>query len=388
MATTTNHKMTQTQKLLGILTTGHLVNDFYSITLPFLLPTLIVAFELSFFKAGLLAIATSLLSGFLQPVVGYLADRYGRRKLIMLLGFCAFSLGLIIASFSISYPMLLVAFVIFGLGQATFHAQSTNLITRAFPESRGRAMGIHGIGGSLGNFSAPIIITFLMTALSWRYATGLLALPALLVIIFLGMMLSDSPKAQTMATGRPTISAKLLILALNYGLIYMVYSGFLTFLPTFLVENGSSLRQAGFIASFMLFVGFLAQPAGGVIYDKLGGRFLFATSSILAGVALSLFTLETNIPPIVLIVIIGAAATATFPVALAMGSHLAQGESVGMSVGLVFGASGVLSSFSPALTGYAADSFGLQMSFRLLVVLAVCSLVVSFFLPAKSPKES
>ncbi len=387
MTAIASQKTIHAQKLLGVLTTGHLVNDFYVVTLPFLLPTLIVAFDLSFFEAGLLTIATSLLSGLLQPVVGYFADMFAKRKLIILFGFFAFGTGLIIASFSVSYPMLLIAFFIFGLGQATFHAQSTNFITRAFPHSRGRAMGLHGIGGSIGNFSAPIITTFLITALGWRYATSLLAIPGLLVIVFLGYMLSEPPKAPTMAKGTPVISAKLLLLALNFGLILMVYIGFLTFLPTFLVENGSTLAQAGVIAAFMLFVGFLAQPTGGFIYDKLGGQFLFAASSLLVGVGLLLFTVESNVPSIIFIVIIGAAATATFPVALAMGSEIARGESVGVNVGFVFGVSGVLASFAPALTGYAADAFDLQTSFRLLVVLAVLSLGVSFFLPGRRPES-
>ncbi|UCD41329.1 MAG: MFS transporter [Chloroflexota bacterium] len=383
MITIVRKKITQTQKLLGALTAGHLVNDFYSSTLPFLLPALIVAFNLSFFEAGLLTIATSLLSGFLQPVVGYFADIYARRKMTILLGFSAFSLGLILASSSVSYPMLLAALFVFGLGQATFHAQSTNLITRAFPRSRGRSMGIHGIGGSIGHFSAPILATLLITALGWRYATSLLVIPGLVIIIFLGYMLSEPPKAQKMAKGTPIISARLLVLTLNIGLIYMAYIGFLAFLPTFLVENGSSLTQAGLITATMFFVGVLAQPAGGFIYDRLGGRLMFASSSLLAGLGLLFFTLESSIHPIIFIIIIGAAVQATYPVSLAMGSELAKGDNVGVSVGFVFGVSGVLAAFAPALTGYAADSFGLLASFRLLVILAVLALAVSFFLPGK-----
>jgi FSR family fosmidomycin resistance protein-like MFS transporter len=331
----------------------------------------------------LLTIATSLLSGFLQPVIGYLADIYARRKTIILLGFFAFSLGLIIASSSVSYAMLLAAFFVFGLGQATFHAQSTNFITKAFPRSRGRSMGIHGIGGSIGHFSAPIIASLLITALSWRYATSLLAIPGLIIIIFLGYMLSEPPKAQKMARGTPIFSARLLVLTLTVGLIYMAYIGFLTFLPTYLVENGSSLSQAGLIAATMFFVGVLAQPAGGFIYDKWGGRLLFASSSLLAGLGLWFFTIESSIPLIIFVIIIGAAVQATYPVSLAMGSEFAKGENVGVSVGFVFGMSGVMASFAPALIGYAADSFGLLASFRLLVILAVLALAVSFFLPAR-----
>lgn len=383
MTAMAKHKITQPQKLLGVLTIGHLVNDFYSKTLPFLLPTLIVAFDLSYFEAGLLGIATSLLSGILEPVVGYLADLFAKRKMIILFGFFAYCLGLIIAGYAISYPILLFAFFVFGLGQSTFHAQSTNLITKEFPSSRGRSLGIHGIGGSIGNFSAPILITFLITAMSWRYATNLLAVPGLLMIIFLGTMISEPPKAQSLSNRTPVISARLLLLTFNFGLISMAFIGFLTFLPTFLVENRSTLEQAGLVAAVMLFVGFFAQPIGGVIYDKLGGRFLFATSSLLAGVGLWLFTVDSIVPSIIFIVIIGFAVQATYPVALAMASEIARGETVGASVGFVFGVSSVMASFSSAVTGYAADLFGLQASFRLLVVLLFLSLGVSFMLPGR-----
>lgn len=384
MTANVNQAIPHTQKkLLGILTTGHLVNDFYNVTLPFLLPTLIVVFDLSFFKAGLLTMITSLFAGLLQPVVGYLADIYAKRKTAILFGFFAFSLGLIIAGFSVSYPALLIAFLVFGLGKATFHAQSTTFITSAYPHSKGRSMGIHGIGGSIGNFSAPIIVTFLITALSWRYTVALLAIPGLLMIVFLGYRLSEPPKIQTATKGAPIISSKLLLLASSFGLLSMTFNGFLTFLPTYLVENGSSLRQAGLISAFMLFVGFLAQPAGGLIYDKLGGRFLFAASSLLTGVGLLFFTTENNMPSIIFIVMIGAAVQAAYPVVLAMGSEIAVRGTVGASVGFLLGVSGVLASFTPALIGYAADSFGLQISFRLLIVLAVLSFSVSLFLPGK-----
>lgn len=383
MTANVNQAIPHTKKLLGVLTTGHLVNDFYNVTLPFLLPTLIVVFDLSFFEAGLLTMITSLFAGLLQPVVGYLADIYAKRKTAILFGFFAFSLGLIIAGFSVSYPALLIAFLVFGLGKATFHAQSTNFITRVYPHSKGRSMGIHGIGGSIGNFSAPIIVTSLITALSWRNTVALLAIPGLLMIVFLGYMLSEPPKIQTAAKGVPIISSKLLLLAASFGLLSMTFNGFLTFLPTYLVENGSSLGQAGLISAFMLFVGFLAQPAGGLIYDKFGGRFLFATSSLLTGVGLLFFTTENNMPSIIFIVMIGAAVQAAYPVVLAMGSEIAVSGTVGASVGFLLGVSGVLASFTPALIGYAADSFGLQISFRLLIILAVLSFSVSFFLPGK-----
>jgi len=382
MSTLALKTTTSPQKLLGVLTTGHLINDFYNVTLPFLLPTLIATFHLNFFQAGILAIATSLFSGLLQPVVGYAADRSGRRKAVILCGFLAFSLGLVAAGFATSYIMLVAAFFIFGLGKSTFHAQSTNFITRAFLTSKGRAMGIHGIGGSIGNFSAPIIVTSLIVAFTWQEALFLMAIPGVVMVIFLGVALPIHSGHQKEKT-RLKIPRKLILLAINFGLILMFYEGFLVFLPTFLMEQGSSLSQAGFITAFMLFVGFLAQPVGGYIYDRLGGRYLFAISSLLAAVSLLLLTSGWDLPAILFIALVGASATATFPVALTMGSEIADGANVGLSVGMVFGVASMLASVTPAMTGYVADLFDMQTAFRLLTVLAVAAFGLSFFMPGK-----
>ena len=381
-------KISRAHKLLGVLTSGHLVNDFYGVTLPFLLPALITEFSLRFFEAGLLSLAISLFSGILQPVIGNFADRFGRRKQIIMAGFFVFSLGLAIASSSATFPMLFIAFFIFGLGTSTFHAQSTTLISNAFPKHKGKSMGIHGIGGSIGNFTAPILITSLVGALSWRRATFFLAVPGILMLFFIWYALSDSPGTPGLVKRKAFISSKLLLLACIYSLVFMTFKGFLAFLPTYLVANGSSLNEAGGIATLMFIVGFIAQPAGGYIYDRLGGRFLFALSAFLLGTCIWLLTLVSGYASIFLVVMIGAASTATFPVALAMGSEIAKPGSVGASVGFVFGLSAVLASVTPAITGYGADLLGLQASFRLLVVIAGLAFIGAFFLPQKAPHHS
>ncbi len=370
------------RNLLGILSIGHMANDFYSLVLPFLLPTLIVAFQMDFFAAGLVALVTNLFGGLLQPVAGYMADRFGIRKRIMIVGFLFFSSGLLLVGLSRSYPMILAAWFVFGLGIATFHAQSTNFITGAYPETKGRAMGIHGIGGAIGNFSAPLVVTFLIAAVAWRQTAILLAVPAVLIAIMLGKGLTEAPKVEVDAGGLHVPRA-LWILALVAGLIGMMYTGFLTFLPTYLVEEGMDLKQVGILSTIMLFVGFFAQPGGGVIYDRIGGRWLFAFSALLAATGLFLFASAWGIPPLLPAILIGAAVMATFPPSLAMASDIAKGGNVGMSVGIVFGASRTMAAFTPALTGYMADQVGLRVSLQWLVVFALAACLLAFLLPGK-----
>jgi nitrate/nitrite transporter NarK len=50
------------------------------------------------------------------------------------------------------------------------------------------------------------------------------------------------------------------------------------------------IKQVGILSAVMLFVGFFAQPAGGMIYDRVGGRKLYAVSALVASIGLLLFT--------------------------------------------------------------------------------------------------
>ena len=368
--------------LLGILSTAHLVNDFYVLVLPFLLPTLIVVFDMNFFAAGLVALVTNLFGGLLQPIAGYLADRFGIRKRIMIIGFLFFSFGLLFVAASTSYLMILLAWLIYGLGIATFHAQSTNFITTAFPTTKGRAMGIHGIGGAIGNFSVPVVVTFLVTAVSWRNTALILTIPGFLIAILLSKSLKEAPKTESGAK-RFQIPKSLWILTLVSALLGMMFAGFLTFLPTYLTEQGMSLNQAGILSTIMLFVGFFAQPAGGIIYDRFGGRNLYALSAFVAAVGLLLFTSEWASAPLLPIVLIGGAIMATFPPTLAMASDISPKGNAGMSVGIVFGTSRALAAFTPALTGLMADHFGLRLSLQWLIVFAVAAFFLAFLLPSR-----
>ncbi len=132
--------------LLSGLTTGHMVNDFYSMVLPPLIPALIPVFGLSYFQIGLLSFCFYILSGILQPTIGFWSDKYAVRKKIIIAGFLINGLGVMAIGLAPTYPLVLLASLLCGLGAATFHPQSTNFLSRAFPDTKGRAMGIHGWG--------------------------------------------------------------------------------------------------------------------------------------------------------------------------------------------------------------------------------------------------
>jgi MFS family permease len=70
------------------------------------------------------------MSGFLQPLMGFIADRYSVQKRILIIGFVMFAFGLAGFSVAATFLALIVASFIYGFGETTFHAQSTNYITQ------------------------------------------------------------------------------------------------------------------------------------------------------------------------------------------------------------------------------------------------------------------
>ncbi len=87
-------------RLLSTLTLGHGTNDFYSVLLPVMLPVIAADFGLTYAQFGFVFLVTTFMSGFLQPLLGYVADRYGVQKRILIAGFFMFAFGL--AGFSVA----------------------------------------------------------------------------------------------------------------------------------------------------------------------------------------------------------------------------------------------------------------------------------------------
>ena len=381
--TSANFRSDSRTRLLSTLTLGHGTNDFYSVLLPVLLPVIAADFGLNYTQFGFVFLVTTLMSGFLQPLMGFVADRYGVQKRILIVGFFMFAVGLGGFSVASTFLALIAASFIYGLGETTFHAQSTNYITTAFTEKKGRAMGVHGIGGSLGNFAAPAATAFLIAAIYWRLAALVLALPAIILTIVLTIVLKPGRQNDQLVFGKG-VGRGLVLLGINFGLITMLYRGFLAFLPTWLLENNMPLTSAGVITSLMLLVGVIAQPIGGVIFDQFGGKVVFVISPIIAGLALLAMTTVEGWLVILFIVIVGASITMVFPVALTMASSFNGAASAGMSVGLVFGISATMSSFTPLLTGLLADQFGLDSALQLLIILPLLATLMTLFLHSQN----
>ena len=101
--------------------------------------------------ATMTSILMGAVAGFLLPSAlggGYLADRIGRKRLVVLSGFVA-AAGAVLLLFSTSMPLVIVSGCIIGLGAGTFMATNWALGTDLAPaEDAGRYLGISNLAGA------------------------------------------------------------------------------------------------------------------------------------------------------------------------------------------------------------------------------------------------
>ncbi len=366
--------LTTPRAILGTFVAVHVINDFYATVLPAFLPALAREWDLDYTELGLLSFAFTLFTGVLQPLIGHVADKQGKRKLILSFGFFIGGSGFLLMAVAPSFWFITVVSLLCGLGAAAYHPQATAFVVNAYPNDRGRMLGIHGWGGSVGHFLAPAIATVAIAALDWRWAMVIVAVPIIGAGTGLWAYLPESspnPEAALKgALGRPIVVA-----ALAFGLLNTVLYSFVTFVVKMLVDEGWAEVTAGATLTTMLFIGVVAQPVGGRIYDRFGGRNLFVCSNLGTILSVLLFSQTSGI---VSLVAVGAIATfgfGLFPVSLAIASKIGGDSRTGFTVGVVFGVSGLLGAAARPAVGALAEAVGdIRLALGWTVVFAIAAL--------------
>lgn len=152
--------------------------------------------------------------------MGTLGDRIGRRR-ILLIAAAVFAAASVLAAFSVSSAMLVVARALLGIAGAGLLPSALGLVRALFADQRERAIAI-GIfvavftcGGAIG----PLVGGAMLGAFWWG-AAFLLAVPAMAVTVGLGRLLL--PEAADPAPGRLDLASAALsivaVLAVVFGL--------------------------------------------------------------------------------------------------------------------------------------------------------------------------
>ena len=157
--------------------------------------------------AGDLGACLRLPYGIFALAAGWMADRYGAKRLLLvyLLGG---SFAAIMAWWSPSLAVLFVSMFTLGMFVSIYHPAGVGLITHyTTPENRPKALGYHGIFGSLGIAAGPFLagLAFACGA-SWQQYFLILSVPGVILAVCFMLWLPHRPPLHASSTQKKTSS--------------------------------------------------------------------------------------------------------------------------------------------------------------------------------------
>lgn len=208
---------------------------------------------------------------------GWLADRFGRHRLMIVFAF-GMGASLVSAGFVSNGWQLAAALASAGLFNAIYHPIGTAMLVEAAGERVGRAMGNNGVFGNLGVASAPVVTAFLVIWLGWRAAFIVPGIAVLLLgVLWLREPLLEGHRLAVPSRPFPTIPraivrqavTSLMLMAVASG---FVFNGFTLLLPKLMQErmadNPDLLPMVGALAFAATLFGGLTQFTVGRMIDR------------------------------------------------------------------------------------------------------------------------
>jgi predicted MFS family arabinose efflux permease len=249
------------------------------------------------------------------PLIGYLTDRVGVRKVVLTSIVC-FSFGMM--SFALNNGSMTRYLLLWGIlafaGAGTLPITFTRAISRWFNKKRGLALGIALIGTGIAGSMAKIYAGYLIAEFGWRMAyVGVGALPLLIAfpVAFVFFRDVDDPKAAKrakqlseyqnstgtgavfgMTIGQALRDWRFWLLGITFIPLSFAIGGPIPNLETMLGAKGFSMSDAILLASFIGYAVLVGRLVGGYLLDKIWAPAVACALLILPAFSMYLFQLD------------------------------------------------------------------------------------------------
>ncbi|WP_255501609.1 MFS transporter [Olivibacter sp. SDN3] len=348
------------------------------------LPLIKVDLDLTDTELGLIASALIWAYGLLVPIAGFVGDRYSRRNLI---GFCLFfwSTATLLTGFCHTVmQFVLLRGIATGGGEAFYAPAANAYISERYQKQRSFALSLHQSAVYFGIVLSGLIAGRIAESYGWRnafYVFG--AMGVLLAVVIFLRMAKDLPQqvedkvsiASTLAIigKKPTV----LLLTFAFGCMVFVNVGYLTWMPSLLVEKFNlSIPSAGFNSMIYHHVGaFTGVIIGGYVSDRLArktgkNRLTLQAIALACGVPFIYFVgaagtiIETYLTLFVFGVFRGIYDANIFASLYEVIAPKIRSSAAGVMLMMAF----LVGSFSPLLMGILKPFWGLSFAFSMLSV--------------------
>jgi FSR family fosmidomycin resistance protein-like MFS transporter len=373
------------------IATCHLLNDMMQSLLPAIYPSLKDRLRLNFTQIGFVTLAFQCTASLLQPLVGFVGDK---RSLPWLLpvGAAASGIGLLMLAHANSYPMLLIAASMVGIGSSTFHPESSRVIRMASGGRHGLAQSMFQVGGNMGSALGPLLAAFIVVGPNGQGSVIWFAIFALLSIIILAFVAqwhkghgvkrarAARPEHFSHLSKKQVAGAFGVLLTLIFSKFFYL-TAFTSYYTFYLIEHFHlSVRDSQIDLFIFLAAAAFGTFAGGPIGDRFGRKNVIWFSILGAAPFALVLPYADHTWTVILSTVISVIISSAFSAIVVFGQELAPGK-VGAVSGLFFGFAFGMAGIGAAVLGAMADYIGIAGVYRLCAFLPLIGLV-AFFLPA------
>ena len=386
--------------LVGLLSLNFGILFFDRNALNFLMPFVRPDLGLSDTQVGMLSSGLSLTWALAGFGVGWLSDRLGSRKPIIIAGTILFCVCSVVSGFAASFLMLLLARILMGAAEGGVMPVSHSIIAAEVDEKdRGLAMGVAQNLGSnvLGSAVAPLVLVPIALAYGWREAFYIAAVPGLISAVLIWLFVKEPQRivdahdaapratlAQAFADRNVQLCAVISVLLVSYLVCCWA------FMPLYLTsERGFSPGATSWLMATLGISAGIGSFAVAMLSDRIGRKPAIVGFSLL-GVILPLgamyFTGSAWI--LALIFFFGWGLNGVFPLFMAtIPSESVDPRLTASLTGIVMGLGEVLGGvFSPSIAGVLSDAYGRSAVLWMMLGLCTAAGLVGLALRETAPR--
>lgn len=346
----------------------HGANDAYTAFVHPLLPRLMAKLDMSIAAAAGATMALSIAASLAQPVLGHVADRRGRRLMIVV-GPVVSGVFLSMIGWAPTFTMLLLLLIAGGLGGAAFHPPAVAVAAHV---TGGRGSGMrHAVfssGGTVGYALGPLIAVWIVAWLGFR-GLWVAAIPVVILAIVLYPVI---PGGGNLVPAGPSLTMGRLARSLRgpLGLLFGVSAiaaffqrVFLTMAPIANADAGRSEMAGAYALSLYLAAQAAGSLTGGYLTDRIDRRWLLAGLTLIALPThfFAFWFTPGTAPALVSMVLAGFANMSVLPPIVVIAQEI-RPDRAALYSGIVMGLAWAMGSVAVIGAGVLGDAIGARES--------------------------